>query len=53
MQKSSGASAHAVEEARRFKMELDNVGGKISSLQAANSAHLVSHLLKINFSWSL
>lgn len=47
MQRSSGASAHALEESRRFKLELDSVGGKISSLEANNAAHMVSSVLNL------
>lgn len=51
MQKSSGASSQALEESRRFKLELDSVGGKISSLEASNAAHMVSFnfVLKCGF----
>jgi len=49
MQRSSGASAHALEESRRFKLELDSVGGKISSLEASNAAHMVSSDLNLEF----
>ncbi|XP_059490217.1 lamin Dm0-like [Neocloeon triangulifer] len=39
MQKTSGASAQAMEEARTYKMQLDTVAGKISSLEANNAAY--------------
>ncbi|XP_065333393.1 lamin-C-like isoform X1 [Cloeon dipterum] len=39
MQRSSGESAQALEEARSYKMQLDTVAGKISSLEASNAAH--------------